>query len=376
MSSIPPTGQPTVLTPNSGSQTVLSQNKKADIGTLTLLSSMAQTNEKLMQQKIKEVSAKYDYQESAATTEADNWKRVSRKIGDASSFLSETAGRVKQMLSQVESLASTVGKADQSAASDPTANFDGYASAFDSMARGLIDKAENGRGGQINLLGRGEPTYSYQVSTTVQTAWVQGGYLGSDYSITDDDGHRWVPDRSARLLRQYDKTSGEEIAAVSMRTGLDMISHNTDTGALSFAIDADTAGRHEYTNATITRTGLKLMDAWLYDGLSTEAGRQAAQSDLTKVKATLKLEASRYEGARIMAAFYESRANAHAADGKAEANEAMLERVKAIKKVQEEFSQQFETTRNQVLGAVQIRQKFLEMFGTSKLTKSLLDFYA
>lgn len=376
MSTIPPNGLPTVLTPGGSSPTILTKSEKSDVGALTLLSSMAQTNERLMQKQIEAVSAKYTADHSSNMAEADNWRRTSRKIGEATSFLSETAGRVRQMLSQVDSLISTVNKAGISAGTDPSTNFDGYASAFDSMVRGLSDKAEKGRANNVNLLGRGEPSYSYQTSPAGQTAWVLGGYLGSDYSITDDDGHKWVPDRESRLLRQYDLSTGDELQAVSMRSGLEVISHDTGTGALSFAIDADTVDRHEYTNATISRTGMKLMDAWLYDGLETDAGRTAALDDLYRVKATLELEMSRYEGARVMAAFYEGRANANASASKAEANEALLARAEAVKEVQEDFARKFESTRNTVLGAMQIRQKFLDMFGASSgLTKSLLDFH-
>lgn len=375
MSTSPPTGLPTVLTPNGSSQTILSKSQKSDIGTVTLLSSMAQTNEKLMQKEIEAVSAKYTAEHSSNMAEAESWRRVSKKVGDSSSFLSETSGRVRQMVSQLDSLILTVNRAEQSANANASPNFDGYAAGFDSMVRGLIDKAENGRSGNVNLLGRGEPTYSYQTSPSGQTAWVQGGYLGSDYSIIDDDGNKWVPDRQANLLRKYDSSTGEEIDAVNLRSGLEKVSLDTSTGALSFAIDADTAGRRDFTSASISRTGLRVMDSWLYDGLETSAGRTAALKDLNRVKATLELEMSRYEGARVMAAFYEGRANANAAGSKDEANQALLARAKAVKEVQDDFSRKFESTRDMVLGAMQIRQKFLELFGTSNgLTKALLDF--
>lgn len=377
MATTPPTGTPTVLTPSS-SFTVLSRTSKTDIGTLTLLSSLAQTNQTQMQQKAEEVSAKYNSEISSNQADAERWKRVVGKIGAATTFISETMGRVKQMLTQVDSLTRTVNKADLSANADPGTNFDGYAAAFDSMVRGLVNTAKQGDTTKVNLLGSGEASFSYLTDTGTQTATVEGHSLASDYKIIDDDGKKWVPDRELRLLVQYDLSTGEKTGtSVSMRTGLELTSINTSTGALQFATNPDYVdARHDYTNSQISRTGLGLMDAWLYDGLTTDAGRARAAADLKTVRATLKLEVARYEGAMAMASFYEARAQKEVSTNKDEANTAILDRAKAVQKVQEDFNRQFENIRTQVSGAAVIRQKYLAMFGNTGLTKTLLNFYA
>ena len=151
-------------------------------------------------------------------------------------------------------------------------------------------------------------SFTYQITEAGASQTVAGQFLGTDYTITDTAGKIWVREGSfTKVLRRTDSVTGQptgEFAAIT--GGIRLDSFNSTTDEVVFTIAPESADATQFTG-TLSRKGLGFLDAWLYDGLETSAGRDRAIVDIEKAKRTIDLELARYGSALTTAQFYEGR---------------------------------------------------------------------
>ena len=225
-------------------------------------------------------------------------------IEDAIDFLGGVVSRVESIRTRLDS-ATTFAVLSRNGTSQ---SFNALARSFNATLNSL-NNAANSTFDSPNLIGpNGTSSFSYVATDTAVNRTVTHTFLGTDYTITDSDGNRWIREGEfTKILVQVDPATGAKTgkqASVNDGVRLDSISGDSVT----FTINQNTADAEQFTG-TLSRTGLDVLDAWLYEGLETNAGRTRAIDDIAAAKATLDTQLARFRAATAQATFYLARAN-------------------------------------------------------------------
>src|SRR3989338_8401631 len=160
---------------------VLSKLTKNDFTSATLLARMNESFQKRAEKSSDAISGDYQQKINAIKMNADKWRKVESGIGKATSEISSVLGEAKSIRSKLDNMIQAINQATQVTTGDT--NYEGYASTFDSLLKGLISSAEK-PGDSVNLLGKGTSRYTFDISIYNETHTVNGSYMGSDYYIT------------------------------------------------------------------------------------------------------------------------------------------------------------------------------------------------
>lgn len=294
------------------------------------------------------IEADYGVKISGIDRQARQWKDFQAEIEKPRGVISGTIGRLKSMRGLLDSLIKTVGKADL----DPQSgtHFDGYRATFDSMLKSLRSQVDSATDSP-NLLGKtGARELLIPTGLHGATQSVRQNYKGVDYKILDTSGDQWAPDYVGKLLRRYDSYP-DDPSSVSgnLASGVRLDGFTGDD--VTFTIAPETANPQTITG-TIDREGIGLVDAWFYENLSTQDGRDRARVDLTAAKKNLDQEIARYQGTLTAIEFYDTRAAIRLGDFRAETGALLIERERAVLTSKESIQRQFDLattalTRNQ-----------------------------
>ncbi len=354
---------------------VLSQLTRSDFTSAILLTQMSASFVKRVAQETANISDSYQKKINSINQNADKWRKVEDSAGKAVSKISGVIGRAKSMLSKLDSMIYAINNAERSTAGDT--NYEGYASTFDSLLKGLNTDANSSRV-KPNLLGEGTTSFEYQYGVYGETQTLNGSFLGSDYYITDTAGKRWVPDRSAKLLMRYDNYPDDPLGSDSanFKDGLqvDSISGN----AVSFTVGPNT-GTPQSFSGTITRSGAEVLDSMFYDGLATSSGRTLALSDLDAAKETVNIEIRRYEISLTLAKFYEERAIGEAKGQSKKTNDLYIERAMEVNKAKQTLKLEFRNAQSKVARAMALKNDYINLlapFMNSKFAKAFVNIFA
>ena len=306
--------------------------------------------------------------------DATQWRDLKDDLKEPLFQIERTLTRFKSSRSNLDNLISTVNKANL----DPevATNALGYRAAFDSILNSVRSTAENTIDNP-NLLGK-DPSAKlvYPVSPTGGNQILNGRYVGSDYYITDSSGKRWQPDRVAGLLRQYDsypESPSEKSGA--LQEGVRLDSFDAATEGVTFTINSATAAIESFSG-TITREGTNILDAWLYDGLKTQAGRDRALADLKAAKTVLELEERRYQVARTTVNFHRSRADANVDRFQGNIDKVLASQAQELVNVKDSLDRQFRVAQDSLIGAIALRREYSNFFLQQRndpLIKALFD---
>lgn len=350
--------------------TVLDKLTSRDFALATLLSRLQGNFEAKAAERAAEVEARFGQKLNSVEIDKRPQERVQEKAGEASSRLSETIGRVKNIRNGLDAMISQIVRAEQVATGDT--NWAGYAAVFDSRLAGLVDLAE--KGDAPNLLGVAEPRLTYEIGATGATTSVQGAHLGSDYHIVDSEGKWWQPDRTARILKRFDNFPTDPAnEAGAFQNGLRLDGIVGD--AITFTVGPDTGTPVTYTG-TLYRDNLKVVDSWFYDGLETQDGRNRALADLNAAKEAVKLELTRYEVAQSVAMFYEQRAIQTLEGLSKDSNDLLIQQAIEIQKAQDELTRQFSAATNSITLAISQQVNYTDLFApfvNERFTSAFID---
>lgn len=247
------------------------------------------------------IAASHQTQINDLRSQSAKWEKFKNEISDASSMLVSVRSRVQSMINMIDAMDRTLVQAGQS--EDPSA----YAASFNGYLKSLHNQATT-NSLKPNVLGMKQGVAAeYPINIYGARATISGSYVGSDYYIDDTDGKRWMVDRSMDTIKRwesYPDTASSTGEAANLKDGLQLTSISGDT--VDFVYGHNTATPQSFTG-TLTREGLGLVDAWLYESLATEDGRARAAEDLESARAFLKSELSRYSTAHDVVAFHQSR---------------------------------------------------------------------
>lgn len=318
------------------------------------------------------IAGRYAKKINSVDFQAKKWRMLESDFDDARRDINSVVGRIKSIKASVESMMTIVRNAssDEQADANPT----GYSRAFDSTLRSVVGKALSNQTGN-NLIGNsGAARLSYPINVYGTTREVRGAFLGTDYHIIDSQGKRWSPDWSARLLRQYDEypdKPSDKLGDFDNGVRVDSISGTT----VAFTIAPNTAAPQSFTG-TLHRDGLGLLDAWYYDGLATETGRDRAMADLESAQLSLDLEIRRYEIAGSTIGFYAKKSAATVGGYDKRVAALLAEKAKEFGIAEQRLARDYQAASRSIGAGAALRQRYAKIFGPdggNAITKILID---
>jgi hypothetical protein len=153
----------------------------------------------------------------------------------------------------------------------------------------LVDKASFG---ETNLIGNnGRANFRENFATNSKSLKVteggsqitlQGVYLGTDDFITDENGQKWLINRTANSIQSFDSYPKESASEEVSIDGFTLDSFDDATDAVTFTVDGV-----QHTG-TVTRGGLGVMNKHLYDNFASADGRARAADDIAAARTKLK----------------------------------------------------------------------------------------
>jgi len=318
--------------------TVLSPLTASNYNNALLLSGLQSQYGSRIASRAAFIESDYGVKISGVDRQAQRWKDFQAELEKPRAAVSGTIGRLKSMRGLVESLIKTVGKADL----DPQSatHFDGYRATFDSMLKSLRSQVDNATDSP-NLLGN-TGARELLIPTGLQGAVqsLRQNYKGVDYKILDTSGDQWAPDYVGNLLRHYDSYP-DDPSSVSGNLASGVRFDGLVGDDVTFTIAPNTANPQTFTG-TIDREGIGLVDAWFYENLSTQDGRDRASGDLKAAKQNLDLEIDRYKRTLTAVEFYDSRAAIRLGDFRAETGALLIERERDMLTSQQNIQRQFD----------------------------------
>ncbi|NQV84832.1 MAG: hypothetical protein HQ494_13550 [Rhodospirillales bacterium] len=229
------------------------------------------------------------------------------------SFLSNTVDRIKSIRQLADGLFAEVLQADRFKSGDNAVQFDVKLAQLSQVAGQTVDTP--------NLLNSStDDEFVFLKTEDGRVVTLSGTALGSDYVITETkgaltqgsftnggivypkNGNITFSDHEARVLRRQDPLRDLFTApltgnnsVITRDVKLDSIDEfDANTVTITFFPGTPAAST---VTGTLTRSGIGVLDSFLYDGFTTAAGRNRAFEDLEKAKGIIDAELVRFEGA-------------------------------------------------------------------------------
>ena len=354
--------------------TLLSPVDATEYAKYQLLGQLSRYNQVASAFAQQRVRAAYALQQGSAERAADDWFDVRTETEDAVRFFADLVGRVRSIRELANDMITTSVKAEYGDSFSAT----GYEATFNSKLRSWLTEAED-RGGNPNLIGSAtQRNYEYLIDVSGERRYVGRYDLTTDYAITDTGGYVWRKDSEyGRLLTRYDATTGESTgiyADVSGGVRLDSLIDDT----VVFTVLPDTADEQQFTG-TLSRDGLGVLDAWLYEGLATDTGRAAAQDDLHGAISTIDAQLARFSAELAMAEFYKEAAATNVTNLRNTLDSITLAMAQELQQVDDRFQLLGNTNILVADQAITVRDEYIRAFGlgsNSTLIQSLIDVLA
>ncbi|MGE4064729.1 MAG: hypothetical protein AB7E79_15305 [Rhodospirillaceae bacterium] len=189
-------------------------------------------------------------------------------------------------------------------------DLDFYKDLFNTQVTQINNEADSGGKafnliGSINRLDYTPNQIEYRNDLGVGFTQLTGTYAGSDWRIEANDGTVWIPDLGSDLIEAYSALGGEaqkyttggiEIRkATSTRNGLELVSYNSQTNAITVKISIVPHEAPITVTGTLKRHGNGLMQAWFYNDFATDADRTRAFKDITAAEVNITLASGALE---------------------------------------------------------------------------------
>lgn len=353
--------------------TVLTTLSARDLANTQLLLQMDRYNTSQRAVDQTQAAGASDHAISGIKRQIDGW-------GDLRKDLLKTTQFLEGMVRKVESIRDTVGTMTTtaySARNQSTLSSGSYKFRFDAGVRS-INSAADDNGLTPNLIGSAEVSdYKYYTDLSGDSQTVGHYALGTDYYIVDTGGKKWVREPEAQLvLQRRDADSGATTGEqASLSTGIRLDSYDRTTNEVTFTIQPGTSEEASFTG-TLHASGLKVLDSWLYDSLTSSAGRSNALEDLHKATSVVKVQLAKYNGALAKADFHNENANTTMTGLASKIDALTTEQLLALQKTDTERQLVSGLNRAKVEASTAIRREYFKMFETNPFTRALVDVLA
>lgn len=355
-----------------GIPTVLSTITARDLSNSQLLLRMDRYNTRERVDAQDRILGQAEQKIGQAERDIAAWNGLRDDLEKAEDFLSSLVQRVESIQATVQRMTTTA----YTARNQTETSSNSYKYAFDAGLRSINSAAEDS-GLTPNLIGSSDVSdYSYFTNLSGASVTLEPYFLGSDYYIIDSAGKKWIREAENQLVlerREADSgiRTGEQ---ASLATGIRLDSFDPDSGAVAFTIrNTGTGDWDQSFSGTVYRAGLKVLDSWLYDGLTTTDGRTNALTDLHRAKSAVDVQLARYTGALEGAKFYDDRAAVSVSGLTAKVDSLTTQGLLALQEA--DSQQQFVNGLNRSLveASTAVRRQYFKMFGTDEFARNLVD---
>lgn len=339
---------------------ILSPVTGNDIADSLLVRQVQTFFEKKVNQEGERILSRHGSRVNSINRQSEPWERLKDRLTEPLKSLDRVVGRLQSIRATIDSLIKTVENANEDA--DADANPAGYKATFDGLMKSFRNYAEN-TPDTPNLLGR-DPSaqLTFPINSTNAQQTFNGTYFGTDYYITDSNGDRWQPNRVSGQLVRFDSFPDEpSTTKAAINTGIRLDSFDESTGAVDFTINAATAAI-ESVSGTVTREGLHVLDAWLYDDLGSQEGRDRALADLESAQTLVDLEIRRYEVAANTIDFHRQRATLNIEGFEKEREAVLARQAQELVDARDELDRQFRVTQESLRGSIALRKQYSVFF--------------
>lgn len=345
--------------------TALSSVSGFDFQRATVLAGIQKQFNRRVAEKSAVINSDYGARIGTVQRDSSKWETFRNDLDDSRSIVSGALGRLKSIQSMLDQLIQTVNKARLDP--DIDAAQEGYRSTFDSYLKSIWSRADSNVDSP-NLLGNtGARELAVPLSVNGATMAVRQSYMGTSYSIVDDEGFLWRPDYTGDLLRRYDSYP-DDPTNISGNLSNGVRLDSAAGGDVSFTVAPGSAGARQY-NGALTVEGNGAVDAWYYDGLATADGRERALADLESAKATVKAQVQRYQGVLTGIDHQTRRASGAIKDVQRKTIKLVAEQEEASARVQAEGQRQLNAVADSLARSQAMSGLFVNMLGMYKLAQ-------
>lgn len=253
-----------------------------------------------------------------------------------------------------------------------------YKDLFNSQVTEINNEADSG-GKAFNLIGGiNRSDYSpnvveYRNNLGIGFTQLTGTYVGSDFKIEANDGTVWIPDLGSDLIEAHSGASGEaqtyttgegvEIRkATSTRNGMQLVSFNPTTNAITVNI---TVVPHEApitVTGTLTRHGNGIMQSWFYNDFATAADRTRAFTDISAAEVNVVLASGELERSAAQATIDQRRVDGALDELTRQSGQVQLAQMEDIEKTRVKAAQQYQAMLTNLQNLSSQQQNYLNAF--------------
>lgn len=289
----------TVLTPDAGlgTFTVLTPASAASINDSVFLNQINALNSPQIVQQQNRIQSTLQRELNQLGNEQIDLSELQTGLDDALKFINDAISRANLIRSRLDAAIKTALQADTGDAN----TFAALAASFDSSINSIIDTANTGP--TPNLLSElPQSNLVFETNTSGSTITLRPKFLGTNYTVTEDvSGDVFVRVDSTKTFRETSATDGTFTGNFgAIFGGIRMDSFDASTNAIGFTTSPATAGAQSFTG-TLSKTGLGVGNAFIYDNLESQAGRDRAVADLESAKITVDQQLVRFKAALAQA---------------------------------------------------------------------------
>lgn len=253
-----------------------------------------------------------------------------------------------------------------------------YKDLYNSQVTKINNEADAGGKG-FNLVGNidrtdGTPnTIEYRNDLGMGYTKLTGTYVGSDFRIEANDGTVWVPDLGSDLIesfsslggtaQKYTTAEGLEIRkATSTRNGIDLISFDPATNAITVNISVVPHEPPITVTGTLKRTGNGIMQSWFYNDFATEADRTKAFKDISAAEVNVTLAAGELARSRAQTTMDQRKVDTALDELTKESGAAQIEQMEKLQESQMKAAQQYQAMMTNLQNMSAQQQNYLNAF--------------
>lgn len=257
-------------------------------------------------------------------------------------------------------------------------DMDFYKDLFDSQVTSINNEADSG-GKAFNLIGGinrqdyTPNTVEYRNDLGMGTTRLIGTYAGSDFKIEANDGTVWVPELGSDLIEAFSNqgataqkyTTGEGIEirkATSTRNGLELVSYDAATNAITVNISVVPHEPPITVTGTLKRHGNGIMQSWFYNNFATAADRTRAFKDITAAEVNVTSAGADVERSGAQAAIDQRRADRALDDLTKQSGQIQLQRMEQMEEVRIKAAQQYQAMLTNLQNMSAQQQNYLNAF--------------
>lgn len=224
----------------------------------------------------------------------------------------------------------------------------------------------------------------YKEDTSANMVKLQGTFAGADFKIVANDGTVWRPDDGSTILNKIDSEGNKDDSVlVSMGTGIELLSYDSATGAISVQITPSAEDPPILVSGTLERGGLEVMPSWFYrsadsianglPAMSTDEDRAMAWADLDAAGLKADVAEVTVDNGSGLIQNSINKIDALINQNTEEQKNAMVKNMQQLNDLQVEVQRQYEMMATNLQQASEIQQRYAQIFASTAARNPFFD---